>query len=154
MQLKYAFSFAAVMAFLAACDSTVTNINDDAKAEGTITIKVVDNHSGAALSGVSVYSVVDDEAVIADSLGLSVWEDQLLGDHSFQISKDGYATVQVLVNLAEQGQGDVSFLFYRSCACDSRRKRRRRCPARRRCHSDCFHVQGGRSGQGHCSVYR
>ena len=56
MQLKYAFSFAAVIAFLAACDSTVTNINDDAKGEGTITIKVVDNHSGAALSGVSVYS--------------------------------------------------------------------------------------------------
>lgn len=107
MQLKYAFSFAAVMAFLAACDSTVTNINDDAKAEGTITIKVVDNHSGAALSGVSVYSVVDDEAVIADSLGLSVWEDQLLGDHSFQISKDGYATVHALVTLVEKGAGDV-----------------------------------------------
>ena len=68
MQFKYAFSFAAITAFFAACDSTVTNINDDAKAEGTITIKVVDNHSGAALSGVSVYSVVDDEAVIADSL--------------------------------------------------------------------------------------
>ena len=82
MQFKYAFSFAAITAFFAACDSTVTNINDDAKAEGTITIKVVDNHSGAALSGVSVYSVVDDEAVIADSLGLSVWKDQALGDHS------------------------------------------------------------------------
>ncbi len=107
MQLKYAFSFAAVAAFLAACDSTVTNINDDAKAEGTITIKVVDNHSGAALSGVTVYSVVDDKAVIADSLGLSVWKNQTLGDHSYQISKDGYATVHALVNLAEQGQGDV-----------------------------------------------
>ena len=107
MQLKYAFSFAAVAAFLAACDSTVTNINDDAKAEGTITIKVVDNHSGAALSGVTVYSVVDDKAVIADSLGLSVWKNQALGDHSYQISKDGYATVHALVNLAEQGQGDI-----------------------------------------------
>ena len=107
MQLKYAFSFAAVAAFLAACDSTVTNINDDAKAEGTITIKVVDNHSGAALSGVTVYSVVDDKAVVADSLGLSVWKNQALGDHSYQISKDGYATVHALVNLAEQGAGDV-----------------------------------------------
>ena len=107
MQLKYAFSFAAVIAFLAACDSTVTNINDDAKGEGTITIKVVDNHSGAALSGVSVYSVVDDEAVIADSLGLSVWKDQVLGDHSFQVSKDGYATVHALVTLEEKGAGDV-----------------------------------------------
>ena len=107
MQFKYAFSFAAAAAFLSACDSTVTNINDDAKAEGTITVKVVDNHSGAALSGVTVYSVTDDKAIIADSLGLSVWKDQTLGDHSYQVSKDGYATVQVLVNLAEQGQGDV-----------------------------------------------
>lgn len=107
MQLKYAFSFAAVAAFLTACDSTVTNINDDAKAEGTITIKVVDNHTGAALSGVTVYSVVDDKAVVADSLGLSVWKGQTLGDHSYQISKDGYATVHALVNLAEQGQGDI-----------------------------------------------
>ena len=103
MQFKYAFSFAAITAFFAACDSTVTNINDDAKAEGTITIKVVDNHSGAALSGVSVYSVVDDEAVIADSLGLSVWKDQALGDHSYQISKEGYATVHALVKLEEKG---------------------------------------------------
>ena len=31
MQFKYAFSFAAITAFFAACDSTVTNINDDAK---------------------------------------------------------------------------------------------------------------------------
>ena len=107
MQFKYAFSFAAITAFFAACDSTVTNINDDAKAEGTITIKVVDNHSGAALSGVSVYSVVDDEAVIADSLGLSVWKDQALGDHSYQISKEGYATVHALVKLEEKGAGDV-----------------------------------------------
>lgn len=109
MQFKYAFSFAAIMAFFAACDnnSTVTNINDDAKSDGTITIKVVDNHSGAALSGVTVYSVVDDKTVIADSLGLSVWKEQKLGDHSYQVSKDGYATVHALVTLAEQGKGDV-----------------------------------------------
>ena len=109
MRFNYAFSFVAAAAFLAACDSTVTNtnVNEDAKAEGTITIHVVDNHSGASLSGVTVYSVTDDKAIIADSLGLSVWKDQTLGDHSYQISKDGYATVQTLVNLAEQGQGDV-----------------------------------------------
>jgi hypothetical protein len=59
---------------LAACDSTVTNTNDDAKAEGNITIMVVDNHSGAALSGVTVYSVTDDKAVVGDSLGRSVWK--------------------------------------------------------------------------------
>lgn len=109
MRLKYAFSLVTAAALLAACDSTVTNTNsnDDAKAEGNITILVVDNHSGAALSGASVYSVTDDKAVVGDSLGRSVWKKRALGDHSFQISKDGYATVHTLVNLAEQGQGDV-----------------------------------------------
>lgn len=107
MRLKYAFSFVTAAALLAACDSTVTNTNDDAKAEGNITIMVVDNHSGAALSGATVYSVTDDKAVVGDSLGRSVWKKRALGDHSFQVSKDGYATVHTQVTLAEQGQGDV-----------------------------------------------
>lgn len=107
MRLKYAFSLVTAAALLAACDSTVTNTNDDAKAEGNITIMVVDNHSGAALSGVTVYSVTDDKAVVGDSLGRSVWKKRALGDHSFQVSKDGYATVHTQVTLAEQGQGDV-----------------------------------------------
>jgi hypothetical protein len=107
MRFYHAFSFAAATAFLVACDSTVTNVNDDAKNTGTITIKAVDNHSGAALSGVTVYSVVDDETVVSDELGLSVWSDQLLGDHSYQVSKDGYATVHAFVTLQEQGMGDV-----------------------------------------------
>ena len=107
MRLKYAFSLVTAAALLAACDSTVTNTNDDAKAEGNITIMVVDNHSGAALSGATVYSVTDDKAVVGDSLGRSVWKKRALGDHSFQVAKDGYATVHTQVNLAEQGQGDV-----------------------------------------------
>ena len=107
MRLKYAFSLVTAAALLAACDSTVTNTNDDAKAEGNITIMVVDNHSEAALSGATVYSVTDDKAVVGDSLGRSVWKKRALGDHSFQVSKDGYATVHTQVNLAEQGQGDV-----------------------------------------------
>ena len=105
MRLKYAFSLVTAAALLAACDSTVTNTNDDAKAEGNITIMVVDNHSGAALSGATVYSVTDDKAVVGDSLGRSVWKKRALGDHSFQVSKDGYATVRTQV-------GGVANAFY------------------------------------------
>ena len=107
MHLKHIVSILASGAFLAACDSTVTNINDDAKAEGTITVRVVDNHSGAALPSVTVYSVVDDKTIISDDLGNSTWEESVLGDHAFQVSKEGYATVQTTVTLAEQGLGDV-----------------------------------------------
>ncbi len=108
MHLKHIVSILASGAFLAACDSTVTNINDEAKAEGTITVRVVDNHSGAALPSVTVYSVVDNKTVISDDLGNSTWEESALGDHAFQVSKEGYATVQTTVTLAEQGQGNVA----------------------------------------------
>ena len=108
MRLKHIVSVLASGAFLAACDSTVTNVNDEAKAEGTITVRVVDNHSGAALPSVTVYSVVDNKTVISDDLGNSTWEESVLGDHAFQISKEGYATVQTTVSLVEQGQGNVA----------------------------------------------
>ena len=108
MHLKHIVSILASGAFLAACDSTVTNINDEAKADGTITVRVVDNHSGAALPSVTVYSVADNQTIISDDLGNSTWEESALGDHAFQISKEGYATVQTTVTLAEQGQGNVA----------------------------------------------
>ena len=108
MHSKHIISILASGLFLAACDSTVTNINDEAKEKGDITIKVVDNHSGAALPNVTVYSVIDDETVYSDSLGRSTWKGSTLGDHAFQISKDGYATVQTTVSLVEQGQGNVA----------------------------------------------
>ena len=107
MRFEHIISILASGAIIAACDSTVTNINDEAKADGTITLRVVDNHSGAALSEVTVYSVVDDKTVVSDDLGNSTWTGCSLGDHSFQISKEGYATVQTLVSLEEQGKGDV-----------------------------------------------
>ena len=108
MHLKHIVSILASGAFLAACDSTVTNINDEAKADGTITVRVVDNHSGAALPSVTVYSVADNQTIISDDLGNSTWEESALGDHAFQISKEGYATVQTTVTLTEQGQGNVA----------------------------------------------
>ena len=108
MHLKHIVSILASGAFLAACDSTVTNVNDEAKADGTITVRVVDNHSGAALSAVTVYSITDNKTVISDDLGNSTWEGSSLGDHAFQISKEGYATVQTKVTLVEQGQGNVA----------------------------------------------
>lgn len=109
MHLKHIFSILASGALLAACgDSTVTNVNDEAKPKGSITIKVVDNHSGAALSDVIIYSVIDDETETSNDLGLYTWSNLSIGDHVFQISKDGYATLQANVSLEEQGKGDVA----------------------------------------------
>lgn len=108
MQFKHILSFAAAGTFLVACDNTVTNVNDEAKDKGTITLRIVDGHSGEAISKAEVYSIVDDETVSSDELGLSVWEDGAIGSHAFKISKDGYATLLTQVDLREQGQGNVA----------------------------------------------
>jgi len=109
MNLKSAFALLAAGTFLAACGADeVVNINDEAKDKATITLKVMDNHDGSAIEGATVYSVVDDESVKSDELGLSIWEKQVLGTHAFQISKEGYATILTAVTLDEQGQGNVA----------------------------------------------
>jgi hypothetical protein len=109
MNLKSAFALLAAGTFLVACGADeVVNINDEAKDKATITLKVMDNHDGSAIEEVTVYSVVDDKEKKSDKLGLSVWKDQELGTHAFQVSKDGYATILLSVVLAEQGQGNVA----------------------------------------------
>lgn len=108
MNLKSAFALLAAGLFLAACGADeVVNINDEAKEKGTITVKVVDNHDGSSITGAQVYSVVDDESEVTDELGLAVWSKQVLGDHVFRISKEGYATVLAGVELEEAGKGNV-----------------------------------------------
>lgn len=108
MNIKSALALLAAGAFMVACSDEVVNINDEAKDKATITIKVMDNHDGSAIAEASVYSVVDDETEVTDEFGLAVWKKQVLGDHYFQISKDGYATILANVPLAEQGQGNVA----------------------------------------------
>lgn len=108
MNFKLPVTLLAAGSFMVACESTVTNVNDEAKDKATITVRIVDNHSGEAVANASVYSVVDDESEVADELGLSVWEGQVLGEHAFKISKEGYATILTTVALAEQGQGNVA----------------------------------------------
>ena len=108
MNFKLPVTLLAAGSFMVACESTVTNVNDEAKDKATITLRVVDNHSGEPVANAKVYSVISDESEVADELGLSVWEDKVLGEHAFKISKEGYATIFTTVALAEQGQGNVA----------------------------------------------
>jgi hypothetical protein len=109
MNLKSAFALLAAGTFLVACGADeVVNINDEAKDKASITLKVIDNHDGSAIEGASVLSIVDNKSKTSDKNGLVVWKSQVLGDHAFQVSKDGYATILVEENLAEQGQGNVA----------------------------------------------
>lgn len=109
MNLKSAFALLAAGTFLAACGADeVVNVNDEAKDKATITLKVMDNHDGSAVEEAEVYSIVDDKTVKTDEFGLSTWKKQVLGNHAFQISKEGYATILTQVTLDEQGQGNVA----------------------------------------------
>ena len=109
MNLKSAFSLLAAGMFLAACGADeVVNINDEAKEKATITLKVMDNHDGSAVAGASIYSAVDEKTAATDEKGLSIWKKQVLGDHVFRVSKDGYASILVEVFVDEKGQGNVA----------------------------------------------
>jgi hypothetical protein len=109
MNLKSVFALLAAGTFLAACGADeVVNVNDEAKDKATITLKVMDNHDGSAIEEAEVYSIVDDKTVKTNEFGLSVWKKQVIGDHAFQVSKEGYATVLTKVALDEQGQGNVA----------------------------------------------
>ena len=109
MKLKSAFALLAAGTFLVACGSDeVVNINDEAKDKASITIKVMDNHDGSAVEGATVLSIVENKSKTSDKNGLAVWKGQVLGDHVFQVSKDGYATILVEKTLDEQGQGNVA----------------------------------------------
>lgn len=109
MNLKYVSALLAAGALMAACgDDTVVNVNDEAKDKGTITLRAVDAFTGEAVPGVSVYSVLADDTEKADSLGVVTWKKNVIGSYTFFVSAEGYKTVQVSVDVDEQGQGDVS----------------------------------------------
>ena len=112
MNLKSAFSLLAAGTFLAACGADeVVNINDEAKEKATITLKMMDAFSGEPIDSVKVVSIVEGDENYTDSTGLSVWDDQVIGNHSFEISKKGYSTILYSVLVTEQGQGDVARVF-------------------------------------------
>jgi len=95
-------------ALLGACSQTVTNVNDEAKTKGNITLQMVDASTQAGVAAAKVYSVTDDETVTSDSSGLVVLKNNVIGDYAFIISADKYVSRRMVVSLAEQGQGDVA----------------------------------------------
>ena len=109
MKLKLAFGIAsAAMLFCACGDDTVTNITDEAKSKGTITLKVVDNSTGLAIDSAEVYSLIDAETEYTDSVGVTTWKKNAIGDYEYTIVKDGYATRTYTALLQENSQGDIA----------------------------------------------
>lgn len=109
MKLKLAFGIASAAMLLSACgDDTVTNITDEAKSKGTITLKVVDNSTGLAIDSAEVYSLIDAETEYTDSVGVTTWTKNAIGDYEYTIVKKGYATRTYTALLQENSQGDVA----------------------------------------------
>lgn len=110
MKLKVLASMLPAAAFLMACaeDSTITNVNDEAKEKANITLMIVDMNSGLALDSVNVLSMTSNKQATTDANGLVTWKSNEIGDYAYTISKNGYATQTIVVSLAEQGKGDVA----------------------------------------------
>lgn len=108
MKLKALASVLSTAALFAACSETVTNVNEEAKDEAKITLKVVNAYTGEALDSVEIYSLTNKKTKMTDSLGIAVWKSNVIGDYAYEVSKEGYATQLIGVSLGEQGQGDVA----------------------------------------------
>lgn len=109
MKLKFAFGIASAAMLLCACgDDSVTNINDEAKDKGMVTLKVVDYNTGSFIDSAEVYSLIDARTEYTDSLGTVNWKNKDIGDYEYTVSKDGYATRTVKVSLVENSGGDMA----------------------------------------------
>ena len=108
MNLKKITLLLSSAALLGACSQTVTNVNDEAKTKGNVTLQVVDASTQAAISSAKVYSLSENKTISSDSLGVALWKNKVIGDYAYVVSADDYASRRVVVSVAEQGQGDVS----------------------------------------------
>lgn len=109
MKLKLAFGIASAAMLLSACgDDAVTNITDEAKSKGMITLKVVDNNTGLAIDSAEVYSLIDAKAEFSDSIGVTTWKKNAIGDYEYTVSKEGYATRTYTALLQENSNGDIA----------------------------------------------
>ena len=109
MKLKLAFGIvSAAMLFSACGEDSVTNIQDEAKDKGMITLKVVDSNTGLAIDSAEVYSLIHAETELTDTLGVTTWKKNAIGDYEYTITKDGYATRTYMAILTEDSQGDIA----------------------------------------------
>lgn len=109
MKLKFAFGIAtAAMLFVGCGDDSVTNINDEAKAKGQVTLKIVDSNTGVAIDSAEVYSLVNSKSMFSDAKGVTAWKKNDIGTYEYTITKEGYATRTVTVDLLENSKGDMA----------------------------------------------
>lgn len=109
MKLKLAFGIASAALLFAGCgENSVTNINDEAKDKGRITLKVVDSNTGVAIDSAEVYSLINGKIGFTDSTGASVWKKNEIGNYEYTVSKDGYATRTATVDIVEASGGDMA----------------------------------------------
>lgn len=107
--LKRIILYAACATMFIACgDDSIINVNDEAKEQANISFLVLDSYTGEAVDSVIIYRPKDSKSNLTDSLGYSIWKKNNIGNYVFELSKEGYATVRTLVNVVEQGLGDVA----------------------------------------------
>jgi len=109
MKLKFAFGIATAAMLLVGCgDDSVTNINDEAKAKGQMTLKIIDSNTGVAIDSAEVFSLIDGKSFYSDTNGVTSWKKKDIGTYEYTVTKEGYATRTVKVDLMENGEGNIA----------------------------------------------
>ena len=88
-------------------DETITNASKESKDTSVITMKIVDSKSGLPIDSAMVYSELEQDTLYSDSLGIVTWEKNVLGDYSYIVAKEGYASTIATITVEESGKGDV-----------------------------------------------
>ena len=88
-------------------DETITNASQESKETSVITLKVVDSKTGLPIDSAIVYSELSQDTMYSDSMGLVTWKKNVLGDYSYIVTKDGYASQLANVTVEETGKGNV-----------------------------------------------
>lgn len=88
-------------------DETITNASQESKETSVITLKVVDSKTGLPIDSAIVYSELSQDTMYSDSMGLVTWKKNVLGDYSYIVTKDGYASQLAMVKVEETGKGNV-----------------------------------------------
>lgn len=88
-------------------DESITNASKESKETSEITVKIVDSKSGLPIDSAMVYAELGQDTLYSDSLGLVTWDKNELGDYSYIVAKEGYASQIAELTVIETGKGDV-----------------------------------------------
>ena len=103
---KFSLFAMASAAMMWGCGDSSTGA-DETKVTSEITVKVVDSKTGTPIDSAMVYDELGKDTLYTNSEGFVTLEENVLGDYSYIVAKEGYASQLAAVKVEETGKGSV-----------------------------------------------